>query len=321
MNKQPTIFLSYSWSDKEIADTIDSDFQKLNITLIRDARDAPYRASIEDFMQGIGKSEFVIMLISDGFLKSKKCMYEMLELLNTKELEKRILPVILENVNFFNIQSRTKYYDYWDEEIKKTKENLDKYLTQDFFNDLKHQKNIRNMLDIFFVKVSDLKNEKFKDLQQSNYNSILQIINSNHSPILNKKQTEELTLKAIVENESHLKEEINTLQELYIAWKDKSLTELQKNRFEKNFSGKEVIWDVYVISIAEPKDGKIFVNLAHDKERSFDGATAFADFDSKHEEVLALLSKGEKIRIKGIIDKFFLSPILKNCKILGRLKE
>jgi len=321
MNKQPTIFLSYSWLDKEIADIIDSDFQKLNMTLIRDERNAPYRTSIEEFMQQIGKSDLAIMLISDGFLKSKNCMYEVLELLNTKELEKRILPVILEDTNFLNIQSRTKYYDYWDEEIKKTKENLDKYVTQDFFNEFKHQKNIRYMLDIFFVKVSDLKTEKFQDLKQSNYKSILQIINSNNSPILNKKQIEELTLRVIVEKEGHLKEEVNTLQELWSVWKDKNLTGLQKKRIENTFSGKEVVWDVYVTSIDEPKNGKILLGISHDKEIRFDSAYAHSYFDSKDEEVLALLNNGEKIRIKGTVDQFFLTPILQNCKLLGRLKE
>jgi len=323
MNKKPTIFLSYSWLDKEIADNIDSDFQKLNITLIRDERNSPYRTSIEEFMQQIGKSDLAIMLISDGFLKSKNCMYEVLELLNTKELEKRILPVILEDTNFLNIQNRTKYYDYWDEEIKKTKENLDKYVTQDFFNDLKHQKNIRNMLDIFFVKVSDLKTEKFQDLKQSNYKSIFQIINSNSSPILDKQQTEALTLKVIVENESHLKEEINTLQELYSVWKNKNLTGLQKKRIENTFSGKEVVWDVYVTSIDEPKNGRICLGIAHDKNVRLDGdiAIALAYFDSKYEEVLALLSNGEKIRIIGTIDQFLIMPLLMDCKLLGRLKE
>jgi TIR domain len=321
MNKQPTIFLSYSWMDKEIADTIDRDFQKLNMTLIRDERNAPYRTSIEEFMQQIGKSDLAIMLISDGFLKSKNCMYEVLELLNTRELEKRILPVILENTSFLNTQSRTIYYDYWDDEIKKTKENLDKYTTQDFFNEFKHQKNIRNMLDIFFVKVSDLKTEKFQELRKSNYKSILQIINSNNSPILDKKQTEVLTVKAMVENESHLNEEINSLQELYSVWKDKNLTGLQKKRIENAFSGKEVVWDVYVTSIDEPKDGRIFLSIVHDKEMRLESAYALAYFDSKDEEVLALLSKGEKIRIKGTIGQFYISPLLQDCKLLGRLKE
>jgi len=316
MNKQPTIFLSYSWLDKEIADTIDSDFQKLNITLIRDERDAHYRTSIEEFMQRIGKSELAIMLISDGFLKSKNCMYEVLELLNTKELEKRILPVILEDTNFLNIQNRTIYYDYWDDEIKKTKENLDKYTTQDFFNELKHQKNIRNRLDEFFVKVSDLKIEKFQDHKQSSYKSILQIINSNNSSTLNKKQTEDFTPLGIGESQNSSSKYLNTLQKLWSAWKDKKLTDLQR----KGIKGKEVVWDVYVIKIDEPACEKICLTIAHDY-KEWHLACALAYFDSNAEKALELLNIGEKISIKGTIDEFISSPILKDCKLLNRLKE
>src|ERR1700730_225058 len=252
MNKQPIIFLSYSWLDKEIADIIDSDFQKLNITLVRDERDAQYRTSIEEFMQRIGKSDLAIMLISDGFLKSKNCMYEVLELLNTKELEKRILPIILEDTNFLNTRNRTIYYDYWDDEVKKTKVKLKRYETQDFFNELKHQKNIRNRLDEFFVKVSGLKTEKFQDLKRSSYKSILQIINSNNSPTLNKKRTEDISPPEIAENQSSSSKHLNTLQELCSAWNDKKLTDLQRQRL----AGKEVVWDVYVVKIDEPAFGK-----------------------------------------------------------------
>lgn len=248
-------------------------------------------------------------------------MYEVLELLNTKELEKRILPVILEDTNFLNPQSRTIYYDYWDDEINKTKANLDKYVTQDFFNEFKHQKNIRNMIDIFFVKVSDLKTVKFRDLKESSYESILQIINSNNSPILDKKQTKALTLKAMIENESHLEEEINNLQELFSAWKDKNITDLQRKRIEDTFIGKEFVWDVFVLSVSEIIDGEINLIILANKEVRLDSAYALAFFDSKDEESLALICKGEKIRIKGRCDRFLGSPILKDCKILNRLNE
>ncbi|MDB4921920.1 toll/interleukin-1 receptor domain-containing protein [Mucilaginibacter sp.] len=96
-NLNPNIFLSYSWANADIADEIDDIFKGIGIQLIRDIRDAPYRASIKDFMHQIGKSDFVLMVISDEYLRSVNCMYEVIELLNTHEFEKRILPVIIDN--------------------------------------------------------------------------------------------------------------------------------------------------------------------------------------------------------------------------------
>jgi hypothetical protein len=48
-------------------------------------------------MERGGKSNFVLMIISDEFLRSDKCMYEVTKLLNTHEFKKRILPVVLDN--------------------------------------------------------------------------------------------------------------------------------------------------------------------------------------------------------------------------------
>lgn len=124
-----------------------------------------------------------------------------------------------------------------------------------------------------------------------------------------------------VENQILSFKHLNTLQELFSAWKDKNITDLQRKRIEDTFSGKEFVWDVFVLSISEITGGKIYLTIIANKEVLFDSAYALAYFDSKDEEALALLGKGEKIRIKGTVDRFFLSPILKDCKILNRLKE
>ena len=125
----------------------------------------------------------------------------------------------------------------------------------------------------------------------------------------------------MIENESHLEEEINTLQELYSRWKDKNITDLQRKRIENTFTGKEFVWEVFVLSVSEIKDGKIFLTILADKDVSLDSAYALAYFYLKDEESLALIRKFEKIRIKVTGDQFIGLPILKDCKILNRLKE
>ena len=41
-----------------------------------------------------------------------------------------------------------------------------------------------------------------------------------------------------------------------------------------------------------------------------------AIFDSKHKEALLMLKKGELVTVSGVIDSFFLSPIIKDCSIV-----
>jgi UDP-N-acetyl-D-mannosaminuronate dehydrogenase len=91
---QLKIFLSYAWANASVADEMDNDFKALGITFQRDVRDISYTSSIKDFMNKIGKSDFVVMLISDEYIRSENCMYEVTELLGAHEFERRILPVL-----------------------------------------------------------------------------------------------------------------------------------------------------------------------------------------------------------------------------------
>lgn len=159
-----------------------------------------------------------------------------------------------------------------------------------------------------FLRIEKQQGEKIE--QEESKQSKTKIIDKEDVPQIIKVENQILSFK-------HL----NTLQELFSAWKDKNITDLQRKRIEDTFSGKEFVWDVFVLSISEITGGKIFLTIIANKEVLFDSAYALAYFDSKDEEALALLGKGEKIRIKGTVDRFFLSPILKDCKLLNRLKE
>ena len=123
----PKIFLSYAQANSDIANLIENDLNAVNLIFTRDLRDLKYRNSIKEFMQRIGKSDYVLMIISDEYLRRSNCMYEVLELLNTHEFEKRIIPILLENaMNIFDNTKRVTYYDFWNEEIIKAQERYAK---------------------------------------------------------------------------------------------------------------------------------------------------------------------------------------------------
>ncbi|MBD0289312.1 MAG: toll/interleukin-1 receptor domain-containing protein, partial [Flavisolibacter sp.] len=173
----PEIFISYSWRNKDIADEIDNRFKSVGITLRRDERDATYRASIKEFMQQISKTDYVLMIISDEFLRSENCMYEVIELLNEHAFEKRILPVVLNNAQgIFKGPTRIVYYDYWEMEWKEAEKRKKKHPNTDTVNQAKHYQNIYNSLDSFFEKITDVNVLTFARLQQENYRPILDFI-------------------------------------------------------------------------------------------------------------------------------------------------
>ena len=92
------IFLSYCNHDNDLADII---YDKLNdygfIHISRYTLNVPYKGSFSEFMNTLRKHDKVIMIISDKYLKSRACMYEVGQLLNSVDFQKKILFIICSN--------------------------------------------------------------------------------------------------------------------------------------------------------------------------------------------------------------------------------
>ena len=110
-----TIFISYSWKDKELANNVDAKFSKKNVNLVRDIRDIEYRDSIKDFMKKIRSTDYVILIISDNQLKSANCLYELNELIKDENYLNRVLPILKSDADIFTAIGRAKYLKYWEE--------------------------------------------------------------------------------------------------------------------------------------------------------------------------------------------------------------
>ena len=119
---QSKIFISYSWKDKDIADSIDDDWKAVGITLDRDIKDLEYKQDIKDFMSRVKTTDYVLLLISRGYLESKNCMYEALEIFEDADFKKKILPILTDDVKIHSADGRLKYIHYWQRKI----DNLEK---------------------------------------------------------------------------------------------------------------------------------------------------------------------------------------------------
>ena len=107
-----TLFVSYSWADSTIADKIDTIFQPTGIFVKRDIREIKFKGSIRNYLSEIRDTDFVLILISDSFIKSSNCMYEMLELLKEKNYQKKILPVLIDGTKIFKPKEKIEYIKY-----------------------------------------------------------------------------------------------------------------------------------------------------------------------------------------------------------------
>jgi TIR domain. len=201
-SQEKRIFISYSWTNKDIADIIDEDFSKLGYPLTRDERDIRYKDSIKEFMQQIGKHDFVIMLISDSYLKSENCMYEVMEVIRDREYKKKILMIVLADedkkfyknyeklmaeepafnalkvgAEIYSSSGRIGYTEYWEtcenemiEQIARIQNDINK------IQPLKEQKrinNISNNISDFLDGLRDWKAVSLQSLKETNYAEII----------------------------------------------------------------------------------------------------------------------------------------------------
>lgn len=88
--------MSYSWKDEKKADEIDAFLSELGINIKRDKKSIEQWGSIRAFMDSIRNSDYAILVLSDAYLKSINCMYEITQLMKDAHYRDRIFPVVLE---------------------------------------------------------------------------------------------------------------------------------------------------------------------------------------------------------------------------------
>lgn len=123
------VFISYAWgeetSEREaIVNQIDKSLQKRGLKIIRDKRDLGYKGSIRKFMERIGEGDSIIVVISDKYLRSKNCMYELVEIAKNKQFADRIFPIILSDAKIYDAGDRLDYIEHWEKEKAKLNKKI-----------------------------------------------------------------------------------------------------------------------------------------------------------------------------------------------------
>lgn len=123
---EQAVFVSYGWGgeSEQMVDQIDQALQTRGIKIVRDKRDLGYKGSISEFMQRIGRGMCVIVVISDKYLRSPNCMYELVEIAKNKDFYDRVFPVVLGDADIYNPVNRLKYIKYWEEKLKELDEAM-----------------------------------------------------------------------------------------------------------------------------------------------------------------------------------------------------
>lgn len=119
-NDAGQVYISYAWGgeSERIVNELDADLQARGIVVVRDKRDLGYKGSIAGFMQEIGRGRAVIVVISDKYLTSPNCMFELVEIARNKDVRDRIFPVVLGDADIYDPVKRIRYIKHWEDKLK-----------------------------------------------------------------------------------------------------------------------------------------------------------------------------------------------------------
>lgn len=197
--RKPTIFLSFCQKDECIANLIEDQLRFLTNDGIDFSRynRVPYKGSFRQFMNSIPDHDFVLSIVSDSYLKSQACMYEVGETVKDHNFEKKLLFIVLnendqkyyssDNNNpvaariYGSETERLAYTLYWKKKYIKLEEQIkeidDIEATSNAANELREIGQIyRKDINVFLEYLSKNRGKGFDELFACRFSDILQLI-------------------------------------------------------------------------------------------------------------------------------------------------
>ena len=183
-----TIFLSYSHKQYTEADKLEQTLKSVSISVRRDTQ-LTLNQNIKDFMRTIKdrKHDYIFMLISNDFITSENCMFEVMEMLKLDEYKNKVFPVLHHiapqaneqnihkgRVEIFDFNTRKVYTDYWIDKYDKHQANRDNSI--DWLESNKHLENIKNNIQDFLSTIAKRKLKTLQELQNNNYKELFDFL-------------------------------------------------------------------------------------------------------------------------------------------------
>ena len=125
-NSKNDVFVSYAWGGESelTVNNLEKALTEHGILLVRDKKSLDYKGSIEAFEQRIGRGQYVILVISDKYLRSEHCMYELLMINENKNVRDRVFPIVLTDASIYRTIDRLQYIKYWDDKIEELNQGV-----------------------------------------------------------------------------------------------------------------------------------------------------------------------------------------------------
>lgn len=194
-----TLFISYTECDAPIVDIIEGKISEKLKDKVRISRytELKYKDSFKAFMDTIQEHDFVLTVVSDTYLKSQACMYEVGETLKDHHYKDKLLFVVLSDNErkyygedapkkigadiYGGAENRLNYIEFWKEKYDKLNEMMkniaDYEATSEVTKDLKIIGQIyRKDMGEFLQFLSDENGKSFHKLYENDFSEIIEWI-------------------------------------------------------------------------------------------------------------------------------------------------
>ncbi len=121
---RPTVFVSYNdKSGREFVDALVTETK--DIAQIIRYTDMGAWESFKEFMNSIRKQDFAVLVITDAYLKSYACLYEVMELMKEENWLGKTMFVIFDDAhNAFTAAGRASYIGFWNQKCNELEETI-----------------------------------------------------------------------------------------------------------------------------------------------------------------------------------------------------
>jgi tetratricopeptide (TPR) repeat protein len=183
-------------------------------------------------------------------------MNEAMELLQTNELNKRILPIILPDISsVFSTEKIESIMDFWKAELELSNVRLQKHSSENFLDRKRKTESIYNSLGLFFSTITDMRVESYDNLRTTDFYSFLNRIKYFEKDLI--KELKIITdLNDNEEKEIAIDEFLIKDPQNHYLWFQRGVVTYKMNQFRRAEASYKKVLEIF------PQDFLSYYNLA-----------------------------------------------------------
>jgi len=169
-----TIFVSFNSKFSGFVDSLEKRISS-KAEVIRYEDHVSAWGSFRDFMDTISEQQFAVLVISEDYLKSDACMYEVCQLMQDESWIQKTMFAVMPDAGLYNAEKRIDYIRYWNEKYTSFEEKLRGLRPESIkvqIVELERMKQVSDTIGTFLDVVSDSKNPPLYDVIEEIYKRV-----------------------------------------------------------------------------------------------------------------------------------------------------